>query len=393
MKKCRSSKVVGIVVFWALLLSSCHSGKQPTAYYHPAEFEPNHSTCFLWSTDYYEIIPKLAGIISRHDPVTLYLSANNNDSISIRKILKKHNAWQDNVHFVALKGEYGNIWIRDYGPLYMKPQGKGKKSGGEKKLVQFNYFWTDPGFIADYAAISGLVVEKSAFNGTGGAREVNGRGCLILCEAHELDVNQPKSRQEIEDEMLQKLGLKKIIWLKKGLPQDDSFRSGPLYDQVYPKGVNGHVDEFCRFVDERTILVTSVNEKEASQSPLLAEAKKRLDENYKILLASTDQDGKKFNVIQAPIAPILISDRRAGKEGQIIASVTSYMNFIISNSMIVMPSYVSKGSANQELLAKEKKMESIFKDVFPAREIVRVRADTMNYYAGGFHCISIHKPL
>jgi agmatine deiminase len=93
------------------------------------------------------------------------------------------------------------------------------------------------------------------------------------------------------------------------------------------------------------------------------------------------------------MAPILISDRRAGPEKQIICSVTSYMNFIISNSLIVLPSYVSENSEDKTLLKKEAEVEHLFKKVFPSREIIKVRADTINYYSGGFHCISIHEPL
>ncbi len=172
-----------------------------------------------------------------------------------------------------------NIWIRDYGPVYLVNR------LGEKKLVQFNYFWTNPDFHEDFASKSGLPVIKSLFNSTGGSREVNGKGTMILCEAHELDVNDPKTKQEIEIEMIDKLRQKKIIWLKKGIPQDDNILEGPIYDEIYPKGVKGHVDEFCRFADANTILISSVTEREANEHPVFDEAKKRLDENYKILIS------------------------------------------------------------------------------------------------------------
>ena len=76
------------------------------------------------------------------------------------------------------------------------------------------------------------------------------------------------------------------------------------------------MDEFCRFVDATTILISSVTEMEANRHPVFKEAKKRLDENFKILMNSTDQDGNKFNVIKVPMAPVIIADRRAGPEGK-----------------------------------------------------------------------------
>lgn len=378
--------LLSLVIVAVLLLYPGNRTEKRSAFYHPAEFEPNNSTCFIWSTDYYEIIPRLISFISQKDRVTIFLSNTKKDTSNIHTILKKYNYKPRNIRFVRLNGNYGNIWIRDYGPPYLVNR------RGEIKLVQFRYFWTDPGFINDFASVRNLPVISCTLNSTGGSREVNGKGTMILCETHELDVNNPKTRQEIENEMINILNLNKIIWLKKGIPQDDSFLSGPIYDQIYPKGVNGHVDEFCRFVDPGTILISSVTEEEAKSNPIFKEAKKRLDENFEILRNSTDQDGNMFNVIKVPMAPLLISDRRAGPEKKIVASVTSYMNFIITNSLIILPSYVSEDSENIVLLEKENKVEEIFREVFPEREIIKVRADTINYYSGGFHCISIHEP-
>lgn len=378
--------LLSLVFVYILLLSPGIRTEKHSRFFHPAEFEQNSSTCFIWSTDYYEIIPRLISIISQKDRVTIFLSNTENDTSNIHTILKKYHCNLINIRFIQLKGNYDNIWIRDYGPFYLVNR------LGEKKLVQFRYFWTEPGLMNDFASVRNLPVISCTLNSTGGSREVNGKGTMLLCETHELDVNDPKTRQEIEKEMIDILNLKKIIWLKKGIPQDDSFLSGPIYDQIYPKGVNGHVDEFCRFVDPGTILISSVTEEEAKSNPIYKEAKKRLDENYEILKNSTDQDGNMFNVIKVPMAPLLISDRRAGPEKKIVASVTSYMNFIITNSLIILPSYVSEDSENIALLEKEYKVEEIFRQVFPEREIIKVRADTINYYSGGFHCISIHEP-
>ncbi len=379
-------KLLHLILFYVVLLSACNSREDRSEFYHPAEFEPLASTCFVWSDEYYEIVPRLIGIISKKDQVTI-LTDRDQDLISINKTLKKHGAVPENIKFVELNKKPDNIWIRDYGPVYLVNR------KGEKKLVEFNYFWSNPDFMKDFALKTGLPVIQSSINSSGGSREVNGKGTMILCEAHEMEVNPDKSKQDIENEMIQKLGQKKIIWLKQGIPQDDSFLSGPLYDEIYPKGVHGHVDEFCRFINANTLLISSVTDEEARRHPILMEARKRLYENYEILSKATDQDGIPFNVIKVPFAPLIITDRRAGPEGKIVASVTSYMNFIISSSIIVLPSYVAENSTNLTLVEKEKEVEHIFMQAFPDREIVKVRADTMNYYGGGFHCISIHEPL
>ncbi|HYX05470.1 MAG TPA: agmatine deiminase family protein [Bacteroidales bacterium] len=378
---------LALILTFALMLGACSDRKQKAKFYYPGEFEPQSSTFFFWSTDYYGIIPQLTAVISQKDTVTLFLNNNIQDTKTIRDILKNYRGNPDNIRFIHLKNNYNNIWIRDYGPLFLI------NKRGEKEIVKFRYFGTDPGFTEEYASRKHLPVINSSLNSTGGSREVNGKGTMLLCEMHELDVNKPKTKEEIEEEMISKLNLKKIIWLKKGIPQDDSFLSGPLYDSVYPKGVNGHVDEFCRFANSKTILISSVTDEEAAANPILKEAKIRLDENYNILKNAVDQDGSKFTIYKVPMAPLLISDRRKGTEKRIVASVTSYMNFIITNSYIILPSYLTSESPDRILQQKEKKVGEIFREVFPNRKIIRVRADIINYYSGGFHCISINEPL
>lgn len=379
--------LVSSMFIFILLLNSCSNRESQSQFYHPAEFDPVNSTCFVWSADYYGIIQKLIGIISEKDKVTIFIDKSEGDTIAICNMLENQGCNVRNIQFIEMNTNLDNIWIRDYGPVYLV------NSLVEKKLVQFNYFWTEPDFNKEFASISGLPVIKSTFNSTGGSREVNGKGTMILCEAHELDVNHPKSKQDIEKEMIDKLGQKKIIWLKKGIPQDDYILEGPIYDEVYPKGVKGHIDEFCRFADATTILISSVTEMEAKRHPVFEEAKRRLDKNFEILINSTDQDGNRFEVIKVPMAPVIIADRRAGPEGKLLTLVTSYMNFIITNSFIVLPSYVSENSNNKTLQNKEKEVENIFKETFPSRTVVKVLADTLNFYSGGFHCISINEPL
>ena len=370
-----------------LVLNSCNSDEDDARFYHPAEFEKSESICFVWSEDYYTYIPRLISTLSKKDHVTIFAGSNAPDREHMLSVLEQYDATAENLRFMEMNILLDNVWIRDYGPVFLI------NGRGDKELVRFQYFWSDPGFIEAYSAVTGYPVIQSPLQSTGGSREVNGKGTMILCEAHENAVNQGISIQEIENELITKLKQKKIIWLKQGIPQDDNFRTGPIYDEIYPKGVNGHVDEFCRFADPNTILITSVSEQDAGRHPILAEARRRMESNIEILQNSTDQDGKPIKVVRVPIAPLIISDRRQGPEGQLVTSVTSYMNFIISNSMIILPSYVSETEEKPDLQEKEKEVVGIFERIFPDREIVRMRSDTLNYYSGGFHCISIHEPM
>ena len=84
------------------------------------------------------------------------------------------------------------------------------------------------------------------------------------------------------------LGVKKIIWLKKGLAEDDRITSG-------------HINEFARFASPNTILLAQVLPQDRYTSQYTQESYLRLEENYSILKNSTDQAGKPFNIIRIPM--------------------------------------------------------------------------------------------
>jgi len=366
----------------------CSTAKKAETFYHPADFEPSASTCFVWTTDFYEIVPKLAGIISQKDKVTLFVKENA-DQKNIKMILEKYESNLENIDFVSLNWIPANAWLRDFGPAYLV------SNQGKRKLVNFLYFRRRLKFVDQIAEKLKTPLIQIPLNSTGGSREVNGKGTAILVESHELLENKPKTKEVIEVELKNALHLEKIIWLKQGIPQDDGQFTGPIFEDIYPNGVNGHVDEFCRFANAQTVLISSVSEEEAGSHPILAEAKKRLDENYRILMESADQDGNKLNVIQVPFAPLLLFEQRTPPLGKRkTAAVTSYLNFIVTNSLIILPSYIDVATdSNREVFqAKEKEVIRLFQEVFPTKEIIPVPAYDLNRFSGGFHCISINKP-
>jgi agmatine deiminase len=371
-----------------LFFYSCKKDSSSGLFFYPADFEQSASICFIWNTDFYEIIPQVAGILSKKDKITFYVGEGE-DLNMVNQVLEKHQGNPDNIRFVKLKDLPRNAWIRDFGPVYLY----NKK--GQQQVVDFNYFGKSLSFNEQIASHKKIPVTRSSLSSSGGAREVNGKGTIILCEAHELSVNKGLNLADIEKAYSEALNLKKVIWLKEGIPQDDSELNGPLYDRIYPNGVHGHVDEFCRFVNANTVLISSVTENEAEKHPILAEAKRRLDVNYQILTNSTDQDGNKLNVVKVPFAPLLVFERTDGELSKYLTLVTSYMNFIISNSMVIMPSYVSsaKDYNRTVVIANEDKVAAILQSAFPDREIVRIPAEDLNRFSGGFHCISVNEPL
>src|SRR5207237_5052304 len=72
----------------------------------------------------------------------------------------------------------------------------------------------------------------------GGAIDVNGRGTLLAteeCLLSEIQARNPAmTRPELERILSEHLGVRKILWLGRGIAGDDT---------------HGHVDDLARFVD------------------------------------------------------------------------------------------------------------------------------------------------
>ena len=68
--------------------------------------------------------------------------------------------------------------------------------------------------------------------------------------------------------------------------------------------MKGHLDEFCRFVNENTILISFPDSVEAAHDPVKNLTLERMKINYDILKNATDQDGKPFNIVKMPVPDI-----------------------------------------------------------------------------------------
>ena len=214
------------------------------------------------------------------------------ETIAIKNLLKSNGVSGKNVYYYPIT--HFSIWTRDVGPIFVK------NAWGNLKIVVFgfnNYSrGGDPFFIKTENQLDELVAKQLGFSiiqadliSEGGAIESNGRGTLMVTESVALKRNPGRSKQQIGKEYQRVFGLKKIIWLKKGLAEDDRITSG-------------HINEIARFADSKTILLGQVLPGDRYINQYSQESYRRLEENFKILQNSTDQDGKPFRIIRHPNA-------------------------------------------------------------------------------------------
>jgi agmatine deiminase len=174
----------------------------------------------------------------------------------------------------------------------------------------------------------------------------------------------------------------------------------------------GHVDEVARFASPNVILLAEVTKEEAQRSPIAAENRIRLEADYKVLKAATDQNGKPFTIIRVPAANIIYETMTpedltyqwlsfmtfddgsvfpAPEPVEVIAA-TGYMNYVVTNGIVLVPKYYKFGMP-LSILKKDLQVFQLFKSVFPGRMVVAIDPLAINLGGGGMHCITQQEPI
>ena len=217
------------------------------------------------------------------------------------------------------------------------------------------------------------------------------------------------------------LGISKVIWLEQGLYEDDQAtirllpdaKGNPTYYTTFNPG--GHIDEFCRFVDENTVLLAQVPSDQLDH-PIHRENMKRLEQSYKILSHSTDQDHQSLKIIRIPTGPMLFDTFEEGDtfysyftEHQFTPSTffprgrfprlkvfpivvpTSYLNYLVINETVIIPQYWKPGMADS-IRATDMQVFELFSELYPDKTIRTLNPYHVNLAGGGIHCMTLNQP-
>ena len=289
--------------------------------------------------------------------------------------------------------------IQDSGPVFLR------NTEGRFAIADFNFLHPDnrtASIDKNVAAHFNLPVISSTMISEGGAWQTNGRGTMLLVESVELDRNKSMTKKQIEEEYKRVLGVTKFIWLKKGAKEEEW---GKLENGKYGIGTSGHVDEFCRFVNDSTVLLAAVAPADTIGNEISKETYRRMEENHKILLQSTDQDGKPLDIIRLPAGPLMsekVAYKNLSKDEQSwfdqvttdsveFYLATGYMNFIIANQVVVAGKCWKEGLPG-EFQERDKLAKSILEKAFPGRKIVQIDCMPLHHDGGGLHCHSRNQP-
>jgi len=346
----------------------------------PSEFEKHDGCWMIWPqrTDNWRlgakpaqrVFAEVASAISQFEPVTVCVNCEQyNNAISMLP---------SNIRVVEVSSN--DSWVRDSGPTFVT---NGKEVRGVDwvfnawgGLVDGLYFpWDKDSNVArkiceierkDSYRLDKFVLE-------GGSIHVDGEGTLITTEECLLSDgrNPDMTKEEIEDKLKNYLNVTKIIWLSKGIYNDET---------------NGHIDNILHYVAPSKVVLSWTDDKNDPQYEICQDA-------YRVLSNTTDAKGRKFEIIKLMLPKNilitkeesegvdLIDGSQPRKEGDRLAA--SYANFYIANGGIVFPTF---NDYNDE------KAREILQNCFKDSKIVGVYAREILLGGGNIHCITQQQP-
>jgi agmatine deiminase len=258
-------------------------------------------------------------------------------------------------------------WMRDSGPIFVRR--KQPKPGTAIVHFHFNAWarhddWQKDRRVPETAARR---LRKRLFHAESGGRlfvlegggiEVNGRGTLLTteeCYLHpSIQVRNPGlTRQQYEEAFRKYLGATNVCWLRKGPAGDDT---------------HGHVDDICRFVNRKTlVLIRETNRRDINYRPLA--------ENWERIRDLRLEDGARPEIVPLPMpAPLHFNGNRLP---------ASYANFYICNACVMVPTF---NDPNDRVAL------GILAELFKDRPVVGIHAVDLVLGSGSLHCLSQQQP-
>ena len=341
----------------------------------PAEWERHEATWIGWphcKADWpgkFAPIPWVYGEIVRHllrgEKVRTLVNSASAERRA-RRLLGRVGAGPAGLEFYSIPTDRG--WTRDSGPLFVRRERRGAR---ELAVVDFHFNgWAKYPNCRSDARVARRVSGKLGyrlFPATAGRRDfvleggsidVNGRGTVLTTEECLLDPavqcrNPGLGRREVERALADHLGIENVVWLGRGVAGDDT---------------HGHVDDLCRFVGPRTVVLCREDDPRDANY-------RALEENRERLQGMRLEDGSKPEVAFLPMpAPLCVDGQRLP---------ASYANFYLSNAAVLVPTF----NDPHDRIALNTLAELV-----PDRPIIGIHAVDLVWGLGTLHCLTQQQP-
>lgn len=343
-------------------------------YIYPAEWERHEATWLGWPHNKADwpgkfapipwVFAEMARRIAAGEHVRIVVRDAAHEA-SARRALKAAHADLARIDFVRARTNRG--WMRDLGPMFARK----RRTGGRVILdYRFNAWAKYDDWKLD-DAIAGTVAHRFGVPAVpvthrgrtvvleGGGIDINGRGTLLTTEEcfldPEIQVRNPGfTRADMNAVFAKYFGTPNVLWFGKGIAGDDT---------------HGHVDDLCRFIGPRTVVL--VEEKNPADANYAA-----LAENWERVRDMRLEDGSKLEAVPLPMpAPLVFRGQRLP---------ASYANFYICNAAVLVPTF------NDPM---DRIALGTLADLIPDRPVIGIHAVDLVWGLGTLHCLTREEPL
>ena len=349
-------------------------------FWMPGEFEPHAGCWMLWperpdnwreaARPAQHAFAAVAAAIAEFEPVTIGVSAS--EYQVARALLDPR------IRLVEIS--HDDRWMRDVGPTFVVDK-RGAVRGVDWHFnawggLQGGLYlpWAQDDLVArKVLEIEGRERYRAPLINEGGAIHVDGAGTALVTEECLLNINRNPllNRERLEGYLRDYLNVSRIIWLDKGVFNDET---------------DGHIDNLACFVRPGQVCLTWTDNKRDPQHAISLDAWERLNDER-------DAQGRRLKVTKLPMpGPLTLGAKEASgiiaregtkprAAGERLAG--SYVNFYIANGGIVMP--LLDARTDRAALAGVKRL-------FPDRKVLGVPAREVLLGGGNIHCITQQVP-
>lgn len=331
----------------------------------PAEWAPQTAVMLTWPREDGDFAKSFAAVeqnfillaqgISRFQPLWINRE---HEPEKLRQRLLDAGVPAERLTVFAVPSD--DVWARDHGPITVLRNGRGLHLdftfngwGGKFESARDNRITREMDALKAFSH----PVETVDFVLEGGGIESDGGGTLLTTERCLLAStrNPTMNREQIEDLLKRQLGLRRVLWLKRGdMLGDDT---------------DGHIDTVARFCDPATIAYQACEDRnDAHFEELRAMAEE-------LAAFRTDFD-RPYKLVPLPLpAPIHDDTGRRLPAG--------YANFLILNNAVLVPIYAD---------ANDGEALNRLRPCFPGRHVIGVDCRALIEQYGSLHCVTMQIP-
>lgn len=373
-------------------------------YFMPAEFSPHDGTLMIyptrpgsWGKDRTQTLESFGSVfiqILKRENLYLLVSRDyicEADSF-IDELITSHCRGDEllekelSERCYILEIDSDDAWARDVGPTFVVSPGRDIRGinwsfnawGGEVDGLYANWDRDDKVALKFLETIEADAYDAAPFVLEGGSIHCDGEGTVMVTESCLLSAgrNHSLTKEQIEGKLKEYLGAKKVLWLPRGIYNDET---------------NEHVDNVCAFIRPGEVVLAWTDNENDPQYEM-----SKADLAY--LESVTDACGRKIIVhkLYIPDRPVLVNgddlsnyEFEEGEDNRDIGErlAASYVNFYFVNGAVLVPQF---GDGNED---SDKRAIETLKALLPEKEVVGIDARPILLGGGNIHCITQQIPM